>query len=95
MMRFATLGLACAMALTSLTGAHAQVQGQAYKSPEDCIADYGRLDTNNDGIIDNTESSKYMFIREDVDVNGDGMISADERRVACERGIAKAFRVPQ
>ncbi len=85
--------VAAAFAASTLASAQAaNVVGQAYKSPADCIADYGTLDTDNDGRIDADESNEYIFIRENVDVDGDGVISDEEKRVACERGIAKAFR---
>lgn len=95
MTKLTTMALAALFSASSVCGAMAQVQGQAYKSPEDCVADYGKLDTNQDGNIDDNESTQYKFIREDVDVNGDGMISDEEKRVSCERGIAKAFRSPK
>lgn len=92
MLKFANIGLAALFAVAIASSANAQIPtAQAYKSPDQCIADYGRLDTNNDGNIDPNESSEYLYIRENVDVDGDGTISADERRVACQKGIAKAF----
>jgi hypothetical protein len=94
MIKLTSIALASAFALAMTTGVNAQVQDQAYKSPEDCVADYGRLDANGDGVIDKGESSSYAFIRQNVDVNGDGNISAEERTASCERGVAKAFRSP-
>ncbi|MBU2531640.1 MAG: hypothetical protein KKB37_02780 [Alphaproteobacteria bacterium] len=92
MLKITTIGLAAIFGLTAITAANAQnPTAQAYKSPDDCIADYGRLDTDNDGTVDNNESSRYIFIREGVDVDADGNISAEERRVACEKGLAKPF----
>jgi hypothetical protein len=86
------LALALALSVATLGVAHAQAPGQAYKSPEDCIADYSKLDTNRDGFVDNNEMSKYSIVRTKIDTNQDGMLSADERTVFCKSGLAKAFR---
>ena len=51
MIKLTSIALASAFALAMTTGVNAQVQDQAYKSPEDCVADYGRLDVNGDGNI--------------------------------------------
>lgn len=92
MFKYAPIGLAALFGLAFTATANAQIPtAQPYKSADQCIADYSRLDTNNDGVIDPNESSQYIYIRENVDVDGDGSISANERRVACEKGIAKAF----
>jgi hypothetical protein len=89
------VSIALAAALTIAAGASAAqalpAVGEPYDSPAQCIADYSRLDTNHDGRIDTKESEKYPGIRENVDVNGDGIISGDESTVACKKGLARAF----
>ncbi len=58
-----------------------------------CIANIGKLDVDNDGYVDNRESTRYSKIMTNVDVNKDGKISPDEAVVACrDDGFRNAFK---
>ncbi len=83
------LALAGVLSVAAMSPAFAQ---SVYSSPENCVAEVGKLDTNGDGYVDNTEASQYGRIETNVDTNGDGRLSADERTVACKSGLMDAFK---
>ncbi|MEL7303869.1 MAG: hypothetical protein AAGJ53_09270 [Pseudomonadota bacterium] len=85
------LALAATLPFVALSGAQAATM---YTDPDACIADYGKLDTNGDGFTDNTEMSEYARVEQNVDVDGDGKYSAEERTVACKEGRMSAFSKP-
>ncbi len=61
--------------------------------PMKCIANIGKLDTNDDGYVDNRERGAYSRVMTNVDVNKDGKISPDEAVVACkDLGFRDAFK---
>lgn len=61
-------------------------------NPDNCVADIGALDANGDGYVDNTEYASYGRVEMNVDTDGDGRISADERIVACREGALQALK---
>ena len=61
--------------------------------PMKCIANIGKLDTNDDGFVDNKERGAYSKVMVNVDVDKDGKISPDEAVVACkDLGFRDSFR---
>ncbi|MEL6299221.1 MAG: hypothetical protein AAFV26_07095 [Pseudomonadota bacterium] len=91
MKTLSTLALAAALPLFAISGATAATM---YTDPDACVADYNKLDVNKDGYVDNTEASEYASVETNVDVDGDGKYSADERTVACKEGRMSAFKKP-
>ncbi len=90
-MKISTFALAAAMTAASFGVASAQ--SGAFKSdPSQCMANVGALDKNGDGFLDNTEMSAYGRVETNVDVNGDGRISAQEMTVVCRDGASQALQ---
>ncbi|MEZ5925185.1 MAG: hypothetical protein R3D57_12460 [Hyphomicrobiaceae bacterium] len=61
-------------------------------SPEDCVAEIGKLDTDGDGFVMNNEASAYGEIGTNIDVDNDGRLSVEERTVACQNGLIQSMR---
>ena len=68
------------------------VQAQTRVDPDKCIAEIGALDTNGDGYVDGREFARYGQIETNVDTDHDGWISAEERTVACRRGVFRSLQ---
>lgn len=64
---------------------------EMYTDPDKCVSEIGALDANGDGFVDNTEYSQYGKIDTNVDTDGDGTISEDEKVVACKAGAMEAL----
>lgn len=91
-MKITTFAIAAAMTAASFGVASAQ-SGSSFKSdPSQCMANVGALDKNGDGFLDNSEMSAYGRVETNVDVNGDGRISAQEMTVVCRDGAAQALQ---
>lgn len=83
-----TLAAAMATGLALSPAAHAK---EMYTDPDKCVSEIGALDKNGDGYVDNTEHSQYGRIDTNVDTDGDGKISGDEKVVACKGGAMQAL----
>lgn len=90
-MRTVTFGLIGLAAVVVAGSASAE---DTYRNPDNCVADVERLDANGDGFVDNTEYAAYGDIDTNVDVDGDGRISPDEKVVACKSGAMRGL-VPE
>ena len=84
-----TLALAGTMAIAATSAAAAQ--STTFTDAEACIAAIGELDLNRDGYVDNHEASSFKRVETNIDVNRDGWISEEEKVVACEDGVERAF----
>lgn len=87
-----TLAVMMAAGLSFASLAQAQ---EMYTDPDKCVSEIGALDANGDGYVDNTEYSAYGTIETNVDTDGDGKISNDEKVVACKGGAMKALAPKQ
>lgn len=58
-------------------------------TPEMCATEWDKVDANRDGQLDANEAKPYSKVQSNVDVDKDGMISADEYTVACKGGVFK------
>lgn len=57
-----------------------------------CIAELAKLDHNSDGFVENKDLAEYGPVATNVDLDNDGRLSAEERRVACESGLLKPLK---
>lgn len=92
-MTFSRLALAAMMSL-GLAGGVTIANAAPFEDPELCVAEIGKLDVNNDGFVDNSEWPSISEVHRNVDVDGDGRISQDEKTVSCKEGIVEAFENP-
>ena len=58
-----------------------------------CIAELAQLDRNGDGFVENKDLHVYGPVASNVDLDNDGRLSANERRLACESGLLKPLKV--
>ncbi len=91
-MKLSHMALAALVTVGGATGISAvNAASPDYVDPQLCVADVGKLDANGDGYVDSREYPNFSKIESDVDVNGDGRISAEERTVACKKGAVDAL----
>lgn len=92
-MKTLTMGLVTLifMGLTQFANA----QSSVYTNPEECSADVGALDVNNDGYVTDAEMAGRGTIETNVDTDGVGRISRDEMTVACNDKTMQALKPKQ
>ena len=83
--------LAAALAAALVFSPIAQAKDM-YTDPDKCVAEVGALDVNGDGYVDNDEYAAYGRVETNVDTDGDGRISGDEKVVACKDGAMQALK---
>ncbi|WP_088342536.1 MULTISPECIES: hypothetical protein [Rhodomicrobium] len=91
-MKFSSFALAAALSAASYGVAQAQSSNTLTEDPRLCVSRATALDVNRDTYIDAQEYESYGRIATNVDTNGDGRISAEERTVACRDGALEALR---
>lgn len=90
-MKFASFALAAALSAASFGVAQAQ-SPTLMEDPQLCVSRVAALDQNRDTYVDAGEYESYGRIATNVDLDGDGRISAEERVVACRDGALEALR---
>ncbi len=89
MVRSTSLGLVLTLAV-GLGPAAAQSPASTAQA---CIAELAKLDRNADGFVENNDMAEYGPVATNVDLDNDGRLSSEERRVACESGLLKPLKV--
>lgn len=90
---FSRMALAAMMSL-GMAGGMTMATAEPFQDPDLCVAEIDKLDANNDGFVDNTEWPSISEVHKNVDVDGDGRISQDEKTVSCEEGVVEFFESP-
>ena len=83
------LGTVLALCATLVPAAQAQ---SSVPTAQACIAEMSQLDKNADGFVENKDLAEYGPVETNVDIDNDGRLSVEERRIACESGLLKPLK---
>lgn len=90
-MKFSSFALAAALSAASFGVANA-ASPTLTEDPRLCTSRVAALDVDRDTYVDAGEYETYGRIATNVDTDGDGRISENERVVACRDGALEALQ---